>query len=40
MAGRAQNRMTYDVNVPDGATRMHDAVVRHPLCLLAGGRLD
>src|SRR5713226_10765642 len=33
MAGRTQNRMTYDVNVPDGATRMHDAVVRLPLCL-------
>ena len=40
MAGRAQNRMTYDVNVPDGAIRMHDAVVRLPLCLLADSRLD
>ena len=39
MAGRAQNRMTHDVNVPDGATRMHDAVVRLPLCLLADSRL-
>ena len=39
MAGRAQNRMTYDVNVPDGAIRMHDAVVRLPLCLLADSRL-
>src|SRR5258708_6034241 len=39
MAGRAQNRMTYDVNVPDGATRMHNAVVRLPLCLLADSRL-
>src|SRR5258706_5885682 len=27
MAGRVQNRMTYDVNVSDGAIRMHDAVV-------------
>src|SRR5262245_23772470 len=35
MAGRAQNRMTHDVNVPDGATRMHDAIVRLPLCVLA-----
>src|SRR4029077_15575057 len=40
MAGRAQNRMTYDVNVPDGAIGMHDAVVRLPLCLLANSRLD
>src|SRR6266852_8164402 len=40
MAGRAQNRMTYDVNVPDGAIRMHDAVLRLPLCLLADSRLD
>src|SRR5260370_41596035 len=40
MAGRAQNRMTYDVNVPDGATRMRDAVVRLKLCLLADSRLD
>src|SRR5258708_40309185 len=40
MAGRAQNRMTYDVNVPDRAIRMHDAVVRLPLCLLADRRLD
>ena len=40
MAGRAQNRMTYDMNVPDGAIRMHDAVVRLPLCLLANSRLD
>src|SRR5713101_5583945 len=39
IAGRAQNRMTYDVNVPDGAIRMHDAVVRLPLCLLADSRL-
>ena len=35
MAGRAQNRMTYDVNVPDGAIQMHDAVVR-----LATGTLE
>ena len=40
MAARAQNWMTYDVNVPDGATRMHNAVVRLPLCLLADSRLD
>ena len=40
MARRAQNRMSYDVNVPDGAIRMHDAVVRLPLCLLADSRLD
>src|SRR6267142_1580288 len=40
MAGRAQDRMTYDVNVPGGATRMHDAVVRLPFCLLADSRLD
>src|SRR6266581_3108091 len=39
MARRAQNRMTYDVNVPDGAIRMHDAVVRHKLRLLADSRL-
>src|SRR6266403_1177522 len=40
IAGRAQNRMTYDVNVPDGAIRMHDAVVRLKRCLLADYRLD
>src|SRR6202040_2588287 len=40
IAGRAQNRMTYDVNVPDGAVRMHNAVVRLPLCLLLDSRLD
>src|SRR6266851_1657206 len=40
MAGRAQNGMTYDVNVPDGAIRTHDAVVRLPLCLLTDSRLD
>ncbi len=33
MAERAQNRMTYDANVADGATRMYDAVVRLPICL-------
>src|SRR5258708_500748 len=32
MAQRAQNRMTHDVNIPHGAIRMHDAVVRLPLC--------
>src|SRR4051794_9480502 len=37
---RAQNRMSYDVNVPDRAIRMHDAVVRLPLCLLADSCLD
>src|SRR6266403_95731 len=40
IAGRAQNRMTYDVNVPDGAIRMHDAVVRLKVCLIANYRLD
>jgi hypothetical protein len=40
MAGRAQNRMTYDVHVPDGTIRMHNAVVRLPLCLLASTRLQ
>src|SRR6266849_6920058 len=40
IAGRAQNRMAYDVNVPDGTIRMHDAVVRLPLCLLTDSRLD
>src|ERR1700752_33432 len=40
MAGRAQNRMTYGVNVPDGAIKMHDAVVHLKLCLLASSRLD
>src|SRR5216683_4152444 len=40
LSGRAQNRMTYDVNVPDGAIQMYDAVVRLPLCLLADSRLD
>ena len=40
IAGRAQNRMTDDVNVPDGVIRRHDAVVRLPLCLLADSRLD
>src|SRR5216683_5490712 len=28
MAGRAQNRMSYHVNVPDGAIPMHNAIVR------------
>src|SRR5271168_4696130 len=40
MAGRTQNRVTHDVNVPDGAIRMHDAVVPLPLCLLTDSRLD
>src|ERR1700745_1370872 len=40
MSGCTQNRMTHDVNIPSGATRMHDAVVRLPLCLLADSRLD
>src|ERR1700690_4238756 len=39
IAMRAQNRMTYDVNVPDRAIRMHDAVVRLPFCLLSDRRL-
>lgn len=39
IAGRAQNRMSYDVNVPDRAIQMHDAVVRLPLCLLADSGL-
>src|SRR4030095_10787012 len=30
---RAENRMTSAVNVPDGATRMHESVVRFELCL-------
>src|SRR5215471_423803 len=32
--------MTHDVNVPDGATRMHDAIIRLPLCLLADSPVD
>src|SRR5215469_5739389 len=32
--------MTYDVNVPDGTTQMHNAIVRFPLCFLADSRLD
>src|ERR1700683_2377416 len=40
MARRTQNRMTHDVNVPDGAIRMHDTVIRFPLCLLVDSRLD
>src|SRR5712692_4970523 len=40
IAGRAQNRMSYGVNILDGAIRMHDAVVRLPLCLLADSCLD
>src|SRR5258707_1717299 len=39
LARRAQNRMSNDVNVPDSAIRMHDAVVRLELCLLADRRL-
>ena len=31
IAGRTQNRMSYDVNVPDEAIQMHDAVVCLPL---------
>src|ERR1700693_2215904 len=34
LARRAQNRMSNDVNVPDAAIRMHDAVVCLELCLL------
>src|ERR1700722_1821887 len=40
MTGCIQNRMTYDVNVPDGATRMHDAIFGFPLCLVVDGCLD
>jgi hypothetical protein len=40
IAGRAQDRMSYDVNVPNGAIRMHDAVVRLPLCLLPDNPLN
>src|SRR3984893_8137249 len=40
IAGLSQNRMTYDVNVPDGAIRMHNAAVRLPLGLIADSRLD
>src|SRR5258708_2533548 len=39
LAGRAQNRMSNDVNVPDAAIRVHDAVVCLELCLLADRRL-
>src|SRR5580658_3446211 len=39
LAGCAQNRMSNDVNVPDVAIRMHDAVVCLELCLLADRRL-
>src|SRR5258705_11970996 len=35
LAKRAQNRMSNDVNVPDSAIRMHDAVVCLELYLLA-----
>ena len=34
IAGRAENRMASAVNVPDGPTRMHDAVVRFNVYLL------
>src|SRR5262245_15250430 len=33
IAGRAENRMTSAVDVPDGSTRMDDAIFRLPLCL-------
>src|SRR5712675_1648243 len=39
LARRAQNRMSNDVNVPDSAIRMHDAVVCLELYLLAYRRL-
>src|SRR5258708_23459376 len=39
LARRAQNRMSNDVNVPDAAIRVHDAVVCLELCLLADRRL-
>src|ERR1700760_422881 len=40
IAGSTQNRMTYDVYVPDGTIRMHDAVVCLPITLLANRCLD
>src|SRR5579862_1792732 len=39
-AGPAQNRMTYNVNVSDGAIRMDNAVVRLPIGLIADSRPD
>src|ERR1700755_3226641 len=39
ITARAENRMTYDANVPDGATRMHDAVFRFKAFLLTDGPL-
>src|SRR6266853_1037318 len=39
IARRAKNRMSNDVNVPDAAIRMHDAVVCLELYLLADRRL-
>src|SRR5271154_4391725 len=40
IAGRAQNRMTHDVDGPDWAIHMYDAEVRLKLFLLADSRLD
>src|SRR4029077_5664089 len=40
MAGRAQNRMTYNVNVSDGAIGMDNAIVRFPISLIADSRPD
>src|SRR5271169_5646759 len=39
MAGRAQNRMTYDVNVSNAAIRVHNTVVCLKLCFIADSRL-
>src|SRR5258708_1297182 len=37
--GRAENRMTNTVNVPDGATRMHDAIIHSFVRLVIYGSL-
>src|SRR5258707_381330 len=39
IAARIENRMTYDANVPDRATCMHDAVFRFKAFLLTDGPL-
>src|SRR5271169_3740031 len=39
MAGRAHNRMSYDVDVSNPAIRVHDTVVRLKLCFIADRRL-
>ena len=40
MAGRAQNRMTYDVNVPDPFVRMNYSVLKFEVHLVADGFLE